>query len=186
MTELRIDPSVELGRAALELFARDGYDATSLQDVADRVGYTKANVLYHFGSKQGLFEAALTPALEAFEALTSEFAATPDPSWSAWATGMIEFLIEHRLAVSIFINQASTMRDQPLVARANARIFELESTAVPACTDPLAAMRHRVAMAGAAYCIAQRGLDGAPDDGLDDAAFCRVLVAAVLAGAGEA
>lgn len=44
-------------RAALELFARDGYEATSLRDVAAAAGVTHGLVRHHFGTKEGLQQA---------------------------------------------------------------------------------------------------------------------------------
>ena len=45
--------------AAIEAFASGGFRATSLKDVAERVGVTAANLLYHFGSKEGLLLAVI-------------------------------------------------------------------------------------------------------------------------------
>jgi TetR/AcrR family transcriptional regulator, regulator of cefoperazone and chloramphenicol sensitivity len=43
--------------AALELFAREGYAATSVRDVAAAAGVSPALLFHHYGSKQGLREA---------------------------------------------------------------------------------------------------------------------------------
>jgi AcrR family transcriptional regulator len=39
---------------ALELFTEQGYDKTSLQNIADRLGTTKAALYYHFKSKSAI------------------------------------------------------------------------------------------------------------------------------------
>ena len=39
---------------ALELFAEQGYDATSLRDIAERLGTTKAALYYHFERKEDI------------------------------------------------------------------------------------------------------------------------------------
>jgi len=44
---------------AFELFARGGYNGTSLTDVAQAAGISKAGLLHHFGSKERLFSAVL-------------------------------------------------------------------------------------------------------------------------------
>lgn len=41
--------------AAKELFARKGYTATSIEELATATGSSKANIYYHFKSKEGLF-----------------------------------------------------------------------------------------------------------------------------------
>ncbi|MGY1602061.1 TetR/AcrR family transcriptional regulator [Geodermatophilus sp. SYSU D00815] len=50
-----------LDRAAA-LFARQGFAKTSLQDVADAVGLSKAGLLHHFPSKEALHEAVRAQA----------------------------------------------------------------------------------------------------------------------------
>ena len=47
---------------ATELFTEQGYDATSLRQIADRLGFTKAALYYHFQSKEQIFTALLEPA----------------------------------------------------------------------------------------------------------------------------
>ena len=47
---------------ALELFGRQGYEGTSIRDIAERMGMTKAAVYYHFPSKEELLADVLTPA----------------------------------------------------------------------------------------------------------------------------
>ena len=45
--------------AAVELFARSGYQGTSLGEIADRVGVSAPAILHHFGSKAELLVAVL-------------------------------------------------------------------------------------------------------------------------------
>jgi AcrR family transcriptional regulator len=49
---------------ALELLVRHGYRGASFGDIADALGMTRANIHYHFGSKQVLVEAVLTDYVE--------------------------------------------------------------------------------------------------------------------------
>jgi AcrR family transcriptional regulator len=56
----QIDEGI-LDRAAA-LFARRGFAKTSVQDVADAVGLSKAGLLHHFPSKDTLYEAVLAQA----------------------------------------------------------------------------------------------------------------------------
>ena len=48
--------------AAVRLFGNDGYDGTSLDDVASAVGVRKQSLLYYFPSKADLFAAAAAEA----------------------------------------------------------------------------------------------------------------------------
>jgi AcrR family transcriptional regulator len=47
---------------AAALFARRGFEHTSVQSVADATGYSKAGLLHHFPSKEALREAVLAQA----------------------------------------------------------------------------------------------------------------------------
>jgi AcrR family transcriptional regulator len=46
--------------AALDAFALEGFRGTSLQEIADKVGITKAGLLHHFSSKEELLLAVLS------------------------------------------------------------------------------------------------------------------------------
>ncbi len=54
-----MDNAEQIRAAAAQLFARHGYEGTSLQDIAERVGVTKQTLLYHYPSKDALRRAVL-------------------------------------------------------------------------------------------------------------------------------
>ena len=54
---------------ALELFSEHGFDGTTLQQIADRLGFTKAALYYHFRSKDDLLRALIAPAIADLDAL---------------------------------------------------------------------------------------------------------------------
>jgi AcrR family transcriptional regulator len=79
---------------ALELFTEQGYDKTSLRDIAERLGTTKAALYYHFAHKQDIL-LELHLRLHAFgNELLSEFAALPDDEAraAAWPTVLGRFI----------------------------------------------------------------------------------------------
>ncbi len=55
--------------AAETLFSEQGFDAVSLRQVAERAGVSKANIIHHFTSKEGLYHAVLRGAMERCDAL---------------------------------------------------------------------------------------------------------------------
>lgn len=59
----QVDVRARAVSAALRLFAAQGFDATSVQAVADEVGVTKQAVLHHFPSKDHLRQAVLESIL---------------------------------------------------------------------------------------------------------------------------
>jgi AcrR family transcriptional regulator len=52
----RGDTRVRIQQVALELFAEQGYERTSLREVAERLGVTKAALYYHFKSKEAIVQ----------------------------------------------------------------------------------------------------------------------------------
>ena len=58
------DTADRIRAIATELFARQGFDRTSLQQIADRVGMTKAALYYHFSSKEDLIRSITQPLLD--------------------------------------------------------------------------------------------------------------------------
>ena len=50
----RTDTRSRVQKVALELFAEQGYEKTSLREIAGRLGVTKAALYYHFKSKEGI------------------------------------------------------------------------------------------------------------------------------------
>jgi AcrR family transcriptional regulator len=50
----RTDTRSRAQKVALELFAEQGYDKTSLREIAERLGVTKAALYYHFKSKEDI------------------------------------------------------------------------------------------------------------------------------------
>ncbi len=53
-----------LTSTALEMFLDQGYEAVSLDELITRVGGSRRNIYSHFGSKKGLFIAAVTRTCE--------------------------------------------------------------------------------------------------------------------------
>jgi AcrR family transcriptional regulator len=80
--------------AARELFARDGYDATSLDAVAARAGVTKGAVYHHFDGKPQLFEAVFSREVERMAVpLAQAYARKKDP-WDGFKAGCKAFVDE--------------------------------------------------------------------------------------------
>jgi AcrR family transcriptional regulator len=80
--------------AARELFAHDGYDATSLDALAARAGVTKGAVYHHFEGKRQLFEAVFTGEVERIaRPLAKAYGRKNDP-WDAFQAGCRAFLDE--------------------------------------------------------------------------------------------
>ena len=57
----------EILEASLELFSIQGFEATSISQIADAVGIRKASLYSHFESKQAILDALVKEVLEQYE-----------------------------------------------------------------------------------------------------------------------
>jgi AcrR family transcriptional regulator len=93
-------------RAAIDLFNRKGYDATSIGDVAEELGVTKSAVYHHVPSKEHLLSEALDEALAGLEA-TVDAAVAAEGSAYERLRGVVrrsvEVLVDHQPAVTLLL-----------------------------------------------------------------------------------
>jgi AcrR family transcriptional regulator len=65
---------------AVAVFNERGYDATSMEELAGRLGITKSAIYHHVSGKGQLLQLALDRALDALFAVTDESGATSGPA----------------------------------------------------------------------------------------------------------
>ncbi len=56
-------------RAGLDLFGRNGFDATSTREIAQAAGVNSAGIAYHFGGKDGLRQACAEAIIQRLQAV---------------------------------------------------------------------------------------------------------------------
>jgi AcrR family transcriptional regulator len=78
-----------LKKTALEMFLDVGYEAVSLDDLIARVGGSRRNIYQHFGSKEGLFIAAVSTVCEKITApiKSLKIPLSGDPAAALWMFG---------------------------------------------------------------------------------------------------
>ncbi len=123
-------------RAAIDLFNRKGYDATSIGDVADELGVTKSAVYHHVPSKEHLLSEALDEALDGLEAAVSSAAAADGSAYERLRGAVrtsVEVLVEHQPAVTLLLRvHGNTEVEQTALERRrriDARLADLVSRA---------------------------------------------------------
>ncbi|GAA4605160.1 TetR/AcrR family transcriptional regulator [Actinoplanes octamycinicus] len=95
-------------RAAVTLFNRRGYDATSIGDLAKELGVTKSAIYHHFASKEDLLRLALADALDELTEVVSAAAGDSAPG-SAYdrlrevVRRSVEVLVAHQPAVTLLL-----------------------------------------------------------------------------------
>ncbi len=97
MNDDGLDTRSRILRAALEAFTADGYHATSVRALAQKVGLTKTAVLYHFPEKIDVLLALAQPLLDGLESSVAAAALAPAAA-APWQMleGMLEVWITHR------------------------------------------------------------------------------------------
>jgi AcrR family transcriptional regulator len=99
---------------AQRLFAELGYDATSLQMIADEMGLTKAAVYYHFRAKSDILHAIMQPGIRRIEALLDEAAAMRGrrARIEHVVNGLVDFLVQNRHYAVMAANDPAARRNK--------------------------------------------------------------------------
>ncbi|MFL6121887.1 TetR/AcrR family transcriptional regulator [Actinophytocola sp.] len=87
------DPDVAL-RAAMDLFWRKGYEATSMQDIVDHLGIGRGSIYATFGSKHELYLRALDRYTERFDGRALDQLSRSGPALPAVREFVRLFLVE--------------------------------------------------------------------------------------------
>jgi AcrR family transcriptional regulator len=64
------DTRTRIQQVALDLFVEQGYEKTSLREIAERLGVTKAALYYHFKTKEDIVASTVHDYLHAIDELT--------------------------------------------------------------------------------------------------------------------
>lgn len=99
----------EIIDAALQVFAKRGYRAAVVDEIAELAGISKPMVYLYLGSKEGLFIACIRRESQRLVAAFREAAATGDaPAERLWAglTAFFDFVARHRESWVVLHRQA--------------------------------------------------------------------------------
>jgi AcrR family transcriptional regulator len=98
---------------AQRLFTELGYDATSLQMIADEMGLTKAAVYYHFRAKSDILHAAMQPGVHRLKAILEEAAGIRGRRARVeyLVDGFTDFLVQHRQYAAIAFTDRAAKRE---------------------------------------------------------------------------
>lgn len=140
---------------SLELFIEQGYDKTSLREIAERLGYSKAAVYYHFPSKEDILMALhmrLHQVLEQALAGLAGEESTPD-TWARLLDAFIDQMLANRQVFLLYErNRAAFEQIHEKGHEGNHQ--DLEEQLRQVLADPAIALRARVRIACAFGAIA--------------------------------
>ena len=104
----------EILDAALELFSVQGYEATSISQLAEAVGIRKASLYSHFENKQAILDALIQTTMEEYEK-HSIFA---NADWDAPTFTKDKENMTPEMAAQMFLGQIRYILHDPKISRA--------------------------------------------------------------------
>ena len=137
---------------AQELFTLHGYDKTSLRDIAERLGITKAALYYYFERKEDIL-LELHLRLHALgTTLLDELEAAPDgPArvalWPRLVDELIDFLVENRALMLLHFRNRSAFEALAQSERNRQENEDLEARFTRILSTSAIPLRERVRMA---------------------------------------
>lgn len=114
--------------AALGLFSEHGFEGTTLQQIADRLGLTKAALYYHFRSKDDLLAALHEPVAKDLEAVLDAHDGQPDTPAARrqFVQDYLDFLLRNRRTIAYMFRDLATLTHPVVAAGSGARRARLE------------------------------------------------------------
>jgi AcrR family transcriptional regulator len=130
----------EILRVALELFRTQGYDATSLREIAERCDITKAALYYHFRAKEHLVVELTRPFLDGFAEIVSTARARLDGEQAVSAEDLLgqylDLIIAQHPVLSLLVSDPGTMNHPDIGLRGTTLVRAFEAELVgPDATD---------------------------------------------------
>jgi AcrR family transcriptional regulator len=135
---------------AQDLFTRQGYDKTSLRDIAERLKITKAALYYYFERKEDILIALHLRLHTIGETVIAELEAAPDGAarvaiWPRLANEIIDFMVDNRELLLLHSRNRNAFAALQLGGLEGDRDVEARFARILA--SPTIALRERVRMA---------------------------------------
>ncbi|MEV0583830.1 TetR/AcrR family transcriptional regulator [Nonomuraea sp. NPDC050310] len=102
-------------QAARELFARQGVQKTSLQEIADALGITKPALYYHFTSREDLVRSIVLPIVENGASLLTRLEAGGPVPPEELLGAFFDFNYAHREDTAMLLGELSTLTELGLI-----------------------------------------------------------------------
>jgi AcrR family transcriptional regulator len=149
------DTRTRLIEAAVELFTRHSFAGTSLQMIADELGFTKAAIYHHFRTREQLLAAVLEPMLDELRAVveSAEARRTPHARAEHMLSGYAALAVRNRGLVAVLAadpSVATVLHERPEWAELIKRQLALLADVDPGPSGAVKAAMVFAGMAGAA------------------------------------
>ena len=166
------DTRMRLIEAAIDLFTRHSFAGTSLQMIADELGFTKAAIYHHFRTREQLLAAVIEPMLDELRTVveSAETKRTPHARAEHMLSGYAALAVRNRGLVAVLATDPSVAT--VLTDRAEWGNLIMRQLALLADVDPGPAGEVKAAMVFAGMA----GATGPTWGNLDDDALREHLV----------
>jgi AcrR family transcriptional regulator len=111
----RSDTRQRIQEVARDLFARQGVQRTSLQDIADELGITKPALYYHFSSREDLVRSILMPLIEEGERFVVDQESLGKVDVRVLLEGYFDFHYRHRRDLMVVVTELPMLADLGLI-----------------------------------------------------------------------
>jgi len=115
MSRPRSDTRERIQDVARELFASQGVQRTSLQDIADKLGLTKPALYYHFTSREDLVRSIVQPLIDEGERFIADHERARDATPRELLEGYFDYHFAHRRDLVLVVAELTTLADLGLI-----------------------------------------------------------------------
>jgi AcrR family transcriptional regulator len=152
----RGDTRARIQQIALELFAEQGYERTSLREIAERLGVTKAALYYHFKSKEDIVRSFTEDYFDRLDALIAWGQEQPPTARTAneLLDRYISIVIDSGEVFRFIERNQATLRDSEHTEHSKHRFTQFRprlNALVAILTGPDATPRSRIRAAAALF-----------------------------------
>ena len=110
----------------MALFTTQGYDATSLRAIADRLQMTKAALYYHFPAKELLLLELTRPFLDGLSRLVTDLRSASECDAERVLAAYLDLFIEHIDVVALLGGEPATLNHPDIGRRARTLVVAIQ------------------------------------------------------------
>ncbi|MEV4177374.1 helix-turn-helix domain-containing protein [Nonomuraea sp. NPDC049709] len=147
---MREDTRTRIQEIALRLFTEQGYEATSLREIAEELGVTKAALYYHFKTKDDIVASLVEMRLAALEELLAWVRSrprTPEMRRELVERYAASIRATRHLGIARFLERNQTaLRDHPTMIKIRERMMELTAEMSEPDATPTERISHSLAL----------------------------------------
>ena len=111
------DTKARIQAVALDLFAEQGMQQTSLRQIADRLGVTKPALYYHFASREELVGSLVTPLFDDFNTYVEEQEAAASADPRALLESYFDLAYKHRRLIQVALSDMTVLHRLDLASK---------------------------------------------------------------------